>query len=129
MKEVCVSYCIQSVKGEVLESEYFEGEMTIERLEYIMEKIEDAECFGVTMTCVEEGKGFQNVQINKSSVSDSAVFHLNSYNGVSEGDFDNDFFVAPAEDISASVLNALYTAMLNNKKAVIPFYQKEGEQL
>lgn len=125
MKKCCVSYCVQNSSGEALKSEYF---APIERFDYIMEQIEGAECFGVAMTCAEEGKGFRNVQINKSSVSDNAVFHLNTYNGVSEGEFGNDFFVAPAEDISASVLNALYVAMKDDKKAVIPFFKNGADE-
>lgn len=125
MKKCCVSYCVQNSSGEVLKSEYF---ASIERLDYIMKQIEGAECFGVAMTCAEEGKGFRNVQINKSSVSVNAVVRLNTYNGLHEdGEFGNDFFIVPAEDISVSVLNALYTAMRDDKKAVIPFYQKGDE--
>lgn len=126
MKKCCVSYCVQNSSGEVLKSEYF---ASIERLDYIMRQIEGAECFGVAMTCAEEGKGFRDVQINKSSVSDNAVFHLNTYNGVSEGEFGNDFFVAPVEDISVSMLNALYVAMRDDKKAIIPFFKKGDERL
>lgn len=128
MKKCYVSYCVQNANGEVLKSEYSD-EVSIERFDYIMEQIEGAECFGVAMTCAEEGKGFRNVQINKSSVSDNAVFHLNTYNGVSEGEFENDFFVVPAEDISASALNALYVAMKDDKKAIIPFFKKGDERL
>lgn len=128
MKQVCVSYCVQNSSGEVLKSEYFE-DVSIERLDYIMKQIEGVECFGVAMTCTEEGKGFRNVQINKSSVSDNAVFHLNTYNGLHEdGEFENDFFIAPVEDISVSVLNALYVAMRDDKKAVIPFFKNGADE-
>ena len=124
MKKCCVSYCVQNSSGEVLKSEYFEGDASIERLDYIMEQIEGAECFGVAMTCTEEGKGFRNVQINKSSVSVNAVVRLNTYNGLHEdGAFGNDFFIVPAEDISASVLNALYVAMRDDKKAIVSFFK------
>lgn len=130
MKQVCVSYCVQNAKGEVLKSEYFEGNVSIEHLDYIMEQIEGAECFGVAMTCTEESKGFRNVQINKSSVSVNVIVYLNTYNGLHEdGEFGNDFFIVPVEDISVSVLNALYVAMRDDKKPIIPIFVKEGDKL
>ena len=129
MKEIRASYCVQSAKGEALKSECFEGEMTIERLGYIIEQIKGAECFGLVMTCIEEGRGFRSVQINKSSVSDSAVFYLNTYSGLHEGEFGNDIFYCPAEDISMPVLNALYVAMRDDKKAVVQFSKKGDDRL
>lgn len=128
MKKCYVSYCVQNANGEVLKSEYSD-EVSIERFDYIMEQIEGAECFGVAMTCAEEGKGFRNVQINKSSVSDNAVVRLNTYNGLHEnGKFGNDFFIVPVEDIFVSVLNALYVAMRDDKKAVIPFFKNGADE-
>lgn len=128
MKQVCVSYCVQNANGEVVKTEYFDH-ASIELFDYIMEQIEGTECLGLAMTCTEEGKGFRTVQINKASVSDNAVFRLNTYNGLHEGAFGNDFFIAHAEDISVSVLNALYVAMRDDKKAVIPFFQKGDDRL
>ena len=128
MKKCYVSYCVQNANGEVLKSEYSD-EVSIERLDYIMEQIEGAECFGVAMTCTEESKGFRNVQINKSSVSVNVIVYLNTYNGLHEdGEFGNDFFIVPVEDISVSVLNALYVAMRDDKKAVIPIFKNGADE-
>ena len=128
MKKCYVSYCVQNANGEVLKSEYSD-EVSIERLDYIMEQIEGAECFGVAMTCTEESKGFRNVQINKSSVSVNAVVRLNTYNGLYEdGEFGNDFFIVPVEDISISVLNALYVAMRDDKKPIIPIFKNGADE-
>lgn len=130
MKKCCVSYCVQNSSGEVLKSEYFEGDASIECFDYIMEQIEGAECFGVAMTCTEESKGFRNVQINKSSVSVNVIVYLNTYNGLHEdGAFGNDFFIVPVEDISVSALNALYVAMRDDKKPNILIFVKEGDRL
>lgn len=129
MKQVCVSCRVLNSSGKVLKSDYFKN-ISIERLNYIMEQIEGAECFGVIMTCAEEGKGFRNVQINKSSVSVNAVVRLNIYNGLhGDGKFGNDFFIVPVEDISVSALNALYVAMRDDKKPNILIFVKEGDRL
>lgn len=129
MKKCCVSYCVQNSSGEVLKSNYFEN-ISIGRLDYIMEQIEGAECFGVVMTCTEESKSFRIVQINKSSLSVNVVVRLNTYNELhGDGKFGNDFFIVPAEDISASVLNALYVAMRDDKKPNILIFVKEGDRL
>nr|DAH93910.1 MAG TPA: hypothetical protein [Caudoviricetes sp.] len=129
MKQICVSYCVQSANGEVLKSEYFEGDASIEHLDYIMEQIEGAECFGVAMTCTEESKGFRNVQINKSSVSVNVIVYLNTYNGLhKDGEFGNDFFIVPVEDISVSVLNALYVAMRDDKKPIVPIFRNGADE-
>lgn len=129
MKQVCVSYCVQNSSGEVFKSEYFEGDASIECLDFIMEQIKGAECFGVVMTCTEESKGFRNVQINKSSLSVNAVVRLNTYNGLhGDGKFGNDFFIVPVEDISVSVLNALYVAMRDDKKPIIPIFKNGADE-
>lgn len=128
MKKCCVSYCVQNSSGEVLKSEYFE-DVSI-RFDYIVEQIEGAECFGVAMTCTEESKGFRSVQINKLGASVNVIVYLNTYNGLHEdGEFGNDFFIVPVEDISVSVLNALYVAMRDDKKPIIPIFVKEGDKL
>lgn len=129
MKKCCVSYCVQNGNDKVPKSEYFEGDASIEHFDYIMEQIEGAECFGVIMTCTEEGKGFRNVQIDKSSVSVNVIVYLNTYNGLHEdGEFGNDFFIVPAEDISTSILNALYVAMMDDKKVIIPFFKRGADE-
>lgn len=129
MKKCCVSYCVQNNSGGMFNSEYFE-DASIKCLDYIMEQIQGAEYFGVSMTCAEEGKGFRNVQINKSSVSVNVVIHLNTYNEPhGDGKFGNYFFIVPVEDISVSVLNALYVAMRDDKKPIIPIFVKEGDRL
>lgn len=129
MKKCCVSYYVQNSGGEVSKSEYFEGDASIECFDYIMEQIEGAECFGVAMTCIEESKGFRNVQIKKSSVSVNAIVYLNTYDGLHEdGAFGNDFFIVPVEDISVSVLNALYAAMRDDKRPIVPIFKNEADE-
>lgn len=128
MKQVCASYCVWNSGGKVLKSDYFKN-ISIECLDYIMEQIEGAECFGVVMTCTEENKGSRNVQIDKSRLSVNVVVRLNTYNKLhGDGKFGNDFFIVPVEDISVSVLNALYVAMRDDKKAIVPFFKNGANE-